>query len=137
MTASVELTQQEPTLRLMAMTADTNATGDIFGGWIMAQVDIAGAIAASRHAQGRVVTVAVNAFQFHQPVFVGDIVSFYARVIRVGNTSITTEIEVFVERNANDPVHLRVTEAQLTYVAIDEQRKPRPVRHRHSNSGPS
>ena len=125
---SATLPKREPTLRLMAMNTDTNASGDIFGGWIMAQVDIAGAIEASRCAHGRVVTVAVNAFHFHHPVYVGDVVSFYARVIKIGNTSLTAEIEVFVERNADQPVHLRVTEAQLTYVAIDAQRRPRPVR---------
>lgn len=120
--------QREPTLRLMAMPTDTNAAGDIFGGWIMAQADIAGAIEACRYAQGPVVTVAVNAFRFHQPVYVGDVVSFYAHVVKTGTTSITSEIEVFVERNASDPIQVRVTEARLTYVAIDEQRRPRPLR---------
>lgn len=119
--------QREPTLRLMAMPTDTNGAGDIFGGWIMAQVDIAGAIEACRCAHGPVVTVAVNAFRFHQPVYVGDVVSFYAHVVKIGTTSITCDIEVFVERNTSDPMQLRVTEARLTYVSIDEQRRPRPV----------
>ena len=120
-----------PTLRLLATPTDTNAAGDIFGGWIMAQVDIAGAVAAYRRARGRVVTVAVNAFQFHHPVFVGDLVSFYAHVVRVGKTSLTVEVEVFAERDrgGGDPEHVcqRVTEATLTYVAVDSDRRPRPV----------
>ncbi|MDH5378544.1 MAG: acyl-CoA thioesterase [Gammaproteobacteria bacterium] len=118
---------KQPVIRLAPMPADTNAAGDIFGGWIMSQVDIAGSIAAARRADGRVVTVAVNEFQFHQPVFVGDLVSCYADVVRVGRTSITTFIEVFVERKKKQDEVIKVTEATVTYVAVDKQRKPRPV----------
>jgi len=116
-----------PTTRMLAMPTDTNATGDIFGGWIMSQVDIAGAIVAFDRARGRVVTVAVNSFQFHAPVFVGDIVTCYAQVVRVGNTSLTVSVEVYAERGRDPLQCVRVTEAILTYVAVDENRKPRPV----------
>jgi acyl-CoA thioesterase YciA len=118
---------KQPTLRVVPMPADSNQHGDIFGGWIMAQVDIAGGVAASRHARGRVATVAVNAFTFKQPVFIGDVVSFYADIVRVGNTSITVFVEVFAQRNPADIETVRVTEATVTYVATDKQRKPRPV----------
>ena len=118
---------RQPTIRVLAMPTDTNTAGDIFGGWIMAQVDIAGSIAATRRARGRVVTVAVNEFQFHKPVYVGDLVSCYADVVRVGNTSLTVFVEVFAERNREMGAAVKVTEATLTYVALDEQRKPRPV----------
>jgi acyl-CoA thioesterase YciA len=106
-------------LRVTPMPADVNANGDIFGGWVMAQVDIAGGIAAARRARGRVVTVAVNAFQFKQPVSVGDVVSFYTRVESTGRTSVTVHVEVIAERNPAAPVTVKVTEATLTYVAID------------------
>ncbi len=117
----------QPTTRLLAMPTDTNAAGDIFGGWIMSQVDIAGAICAFQHASKRVVTVAVNAFQFRQPVYVGDIVSCYTRVAKVGNTSITVEVEVFAERARNPDDRHKVTEASLTYVALDEAGRPTAV----------
>lgn len=120
-------TDREPTTRLVPMPSDTNAAGDIFGGWIMSQVDIAGSIEAIRRAKGRVVTVAVNEFQFHQPVFVGDLVSFYATVKKVGRTSITVFVEVFAERRQKVGDCAKVTQATLTYVAIDENRKPRAV----------
>lgn len=122
-----ELPDRPPTLRVLAMPTDTNASGDIFGGWIMSQVDIAGSIAAFRRAKGRVVTVAVNSFQFHQPVYVGDLVSCYADVARVGRTSLTVHVEVYAERNRQVEECIKVTEATLTYVAIDTHRKPRPV----------
>lgn len=108
-------------LRVVPMPADVNSNGDIFGGWVMAQVDIAGGIAAARRARGRVATVAVNAFQFRQPISVGDVVSFYASIERVGTTSVTVHVEVIAERNPAQPVVVKVTEASLTYVAIDEQ----------------
>ena len=117
---------REVTMRVMPMPADANHTGDIFGGWIMAQVDIAGAVPAMRVAQGRVATVAVNSFVFKQPVFVGDIVSLYADVVRTGRTSITVSVEVYAQhRSAADAA--KVTEAVLTYVAVDENRRPRVV----------
>ena len=122
------LPTDQPATRVMATPQDANAGGDIFGGWIMSQVDIAGSIAAFRRARGRIVTVAVNAFQFHKPVLVGDLVSFYAAVTRVGRSSITVEVKVYAERMRNGAVScIHVTEATLTYVAIDENRKPRTV----------
>jgi acyl-CoA thioesterase YciA len=123
-----ELPQGEmPVLRIVPMPADTNAHGTIFGGWVMAQVDIAGSIPAWDRAQGPVVTIAVNSFVFREPVFVGDLVSFYARVLKVGKTSITVDVEVFSQRGRSRSEVVKVTEAQLTYVAVDERRQPRPV----------
>ena len=116
-----------PALRVMPMPADANQNGDIFGGWIMAQVDIAGGIAAGRLARGRITTVAVNSFQFKQPVLIGDVLSFYADVLRIGNTSITVDVQVFAERKPSDPKVVKVTEATLTYVAIDAAGRPRSV----------
>jgi acyl-CoA thioesterase YciA len=118
---------REPTLRVVPMPADVGYGGDIFGGWIMAQVDIAGSIPAIRRAQGRVATVAVNSFQFRQPVFVGDVVSFYAGIVKVGRTSITVNVEVYAQRNPVEEECVRVTEATLTYVAVDSGRRPRVV----------
>ena len=117
----------ELVLRVVPMPADVNANGDIFGGWLMAQADVAGAILPARLARGRIATVAVNQFLFKQPVSVGDVVSFYARIERVGRTSITAHVEVYAERNPADPQVVKVTEATLTYVAIDKDGKPRPV----------
>lgn len=114
-----------PTLRVMPMPADANIHGDVFGGWIMAQVDIAGAIPAMRRANGRVGTVAVNSFVFKQPVFVGDLLSFYATIVRTGNTSVTVNVEVYAERNRLQSEVVKVTEATLTYVAVGEDRRPR------------
>ncbi len=123
-----ELPQGEmPVLRIVPMPADTNAHGTIFGGWVMAQVDIAGSIVAFRRARGRVVTVAVNSFEFHQPVFVGDLISCYAEVTRIGRTSLSVRVEVYAERNRQQDECIKVTEATLTFVAVDEQRKPRVV----------
>jgi acyl-CoA thioesterase YciA len=112
-------------LRMMPMPADANGNGDIFGGWIMAQVDIAGAVLPARVARGRIATVAVNQFIFKQPVSVGDLLSFYASVERIGRTSITVHVEVWAERNPAAPEQVKVTEANLTYVAIDMQGRPR------------
>ena len=117
---------REPTLRVVPMPSDANYTGDIFGGWIMSQVDIAGAIPAIELAKGRVATVAVNSFVFKQPVMIGDVVSFYAKVVRVGRTSITVDVEVYARRRELSEV-VKVTEATLTYVAVDNERRPRPV----------
>jgi acyl-CoA thioesterase YciA len=120
-----------PVLRIVPMPADTNAQGTIFGGWVMAQVDIAGSIPAWDRAMGPVVTVAVNSFVFREPVFVGDLVSFYARVCKVGRTSITVDVEVFAQRGRQGRSEaVKVTEAQLTYVAIDAERRPRPIAER-------
>ncbi len=119
--------ERHPTLRVMPMPADTNSVGDIFGGWIMSHVDVAGAIAAARRANGRVVTVAVNALAFKKPVMVGDVVSFYAEVVHVGRTSITVKVDVYAERRLEAHECVKVTEAELTYVAIDDDRRPRVV----------
>ncbi|MEE9551981.1 MAG: acyl-CoA thioesterase [Gammaproteobacteria bacterium] len=127
MTTNVELPDQQPAIRVVAMPKDTNAGGSIFGGWIMSQVDIAGSIAALERAKGRVVTVAVNSFEFHQPVFVGDLISCFADVIKTGRTSITVKVEVYAQRNPSEVQTVKVTEAELTYVALDENRKPRAV----------
>ena len=121
------LPQREPTIRVAAMPSDANYTGDIFGGWLMGQVDIAGSIPALHRAKGRVATVAVNSFVFKQPIFVGDVVSFYTRIVKVGTTSITVEVEVYAQRDPAKPVCVKVTEATLTYVAVGEDRKPRVV----------
>jgi acyl-CoA thioesterase YciA len=117
----------ELVLRVMPMPADANANGDIFGGWIMAQVDLAGAVLPARIAKGRLATVAVNEFLFKQPVSIGDLLSFYARVERIGNTSVTVHVEVYAERNPAAPQVVKVTEANLTYVAIDMEGRPRPI----------
>src|SRR5450830_1108715 len=116
-----------PQLRVMPMPADANVYGDVFGGWIMALVDIAGSLPATRRANGRVATVSVNSFLFKNPVFVGDILSFYADIVKVGTTSITVYVEVYAERNRLQACTVKVTEATLTYVATDSNRKPRPV----------
>lgn len=130
MAETAQLPNRHATLRLVPMPKDTNTAGDVFGGWVMSQVDIAGSIAASRRAKGRTVTVAVNAFSFKAPVFVNDVVSFYADVVKVGTTSITVNVEVYVERGLRSPKPgevVKVTEAILTYVAVDENRQKRPV----------
>jgi len=116
-----------PALRVVPMPADSNHNGDIFGGWIMAQVDVAGGIVAGRVARGRVATVSVNSFVFKQPVQIGDVLSLYADVQRIGNTSITVDVQVFAERGREEAKVVKVTEAVLTYVAIDLKGKPRPV----------
>ncbi len=118
---------KELVMRVLPMPADSNANGDIFGGWIMAQVDLAGSVLPVRIAKGRVTTVAVNQFVFKQPVSIGDLLSFYATVERVGNTSITVHVEVYAERNPADVQVVKVTEANLTYVAIDREGKPRQI----------
>ena len=114
-------------LRVMPMPADANGNGDIFGGWIMAQVDLAGAVLPARIAKGRIVTVAVNQFVFKQPVSIGDLLSFYARVERIGRTSVTVNVEVYAERDPANLHVVKVTEANLTYVAIDRDGQPRPI----------
>ena len=117
----------ELVMKVIPMPADVNANGDIFGGWVMAQVDLAGSVLPARHVQGRMATVAVNEFIFKHPVRVGDILSFYASIQRIGRTSITIQVEVFAERYDAQGQYLKVTEANLTYVAIDEQGRPRPI----------
>jgi acyl-CoA thioesterase YciA len=127
MSRPFDFPDRQPVLRVMPMPADANCHGDVFGGWIMAQVDIAGSVLASLRAGGRVATVAVNSFVFKQPVFVGDLLSFYADIVRVGHTSLTLSVEVFAQRARLDEGIVRVTEATLTYVATDDQRKPREI----------
>ena len=114
-------------MRVMPMPADANGNGDIFGGWIMAQVDVAGSILPARIAKGRIATVAVNQFIFKQPVSIADLLSFYARVERIGTTSVTVNVEVYAERNPANLHVVKVTEANLTYVAIDRDGRPRPI----------
>jgi len=118
---------RSPTLRVVPMPSDANYAGDIFGGWIMSQVDIAGSIPAIRLARGRVATVAVNSFVFKKPVMIGDVVSFYAEVAKVGRTSITVDVEVYAQRRRMQEECVKVTEATLTYVAVDDQGRPRVV----------
>ncbi len=123
----MRLPDKEPVLRVVPLPADVNQFGDIFGGWVMSQVDIAGGVVAMRRARGRVATVAVNSFVFKQPVLIGDQVSFYATITRVGRTSITVDVEVYAQRNPSDMVCVKVTEASLTYVATGADREPREV----------
>lgn len=118
---------KELVLKVIPMPADCNANGDIFGGWVMAQVDLAGSVLPARRAQGRMATVAVNEFIFKQPVRIGDLLSFYSEITRVGRTSITVRVEVYAERMRSQGSYTKVTEAQLTYVAIDENGKPRQL----------
>lgn len=124
---STTLPQRHATLRVVAMPSDCSYTGDVFGGWIMAQVDIAGSLPAISLARGRVATVSVNSFIFKQPLFVGDVVSLYADIVKVGRTSITVNVEVYAQRDPVKPTCVKVTEATLTYVAVGEDRKPRVV----------
>jgi len=119
--------EKSPALRVMAQPTDANIHGDVFGGWIMAQVDIAGSIPATQRANGRVATVAVNSFLFKQPVFVGDLLSFYADIVKTGNTSITVSVEVYAQRMRLSEAIVKVTEATLTYVATGDDRKPRQL----------
>lgn len=120
-------TDKELVLRVIPMPADVNGNGDIFGGWVMAQVDLAGAVLPGRLAQGRLATVAVKEFVFKQPVRVGDLLSFYAEIVRIGRTSITVDVEVYAQRLQPTEQVVKVTEATLTYVATDANGNPRPV----------
>ena len=125
--SGVQLPPGIPALRVTPMPADANANGDIFGGWIMSQVDIAGSVPAARRARGRIATVAVNSFVFKQPVLVGDLVSFYATIEKTGRTSITVSVEVYAQRNPDQEITVKVTEASLTYVAVGPDRRPREL----------
>ena len=120
-------TDKDLVLKVIPMPADCTANGDIFGGWVMAQVDLAGSVLPARHVRGRMATVAVNEFIFKQPVRVGDILSFFSHVTRIGNTSITVQVEVYAERFRSQGQYVKVTEASLTYVAIDDQGKPTAI----------
>lgn len=130
MATELELPQRQPTLRVMPQVKDTNPNGDIFGGWVMSQVDLAAGACAARVAQGRAVTVAVNSFQFKQPIAVGDVVSFYAEVVKTGRTSVTVDVQVFAERfhgGQGRCTVVKVTEAVLTFVAIGEDGEKREL----------
>lgn len=118
---------KQPAIKLVTMPKDSNGGGSVFGGWIMANVDMAGSIPAVERARGRVATVAVNSFEFHEPVLVGDVVSYFAEVIRTGRSSITVKVEVYAERNPAEKQTIKVTEAELTYVALNENRVPRQL----------
>jgi acyl-CoA thioesterase YciA len=120
-------TDKELVMKVIPLPADTNANGDIFGGWVMAQVDLAGSVLPARLIRGRMVTVAVNEFLFKQPVRVGDLLSFYSEVLRVGRTSITVKVEVYAERFRAQGQYTKVTEATVTYVAIDDEGRPREI----------
>jgi acyl-CoA thioesterase YciA len=127
MSDDTNLPDKNPTLRVVPMPADANQNGDIFGGWVMSQVDIAGSVPAARRARGRVATVAVNSFLFKQPVLIGDLVSFYAEITHVGRTSVTVDVQVYAERNPDETICVKVTEASLTYVAVGPDRRSRPL----------
>ena len=120
-------TDEELVLKVIPMPADSNANGDIFGGWVMAQVDLAGSVIPARYTQGRMATVAVNEFVFKQPVRVGDILSFFSKLIRIGRTSVTVRVEVYAERSRNQGHYIKVTEASVTYVALDDEGRPRVI----------
>ncbi|MDJ0880955.1 MAG: acyl-CoA thioesterase [Gammaproteobacteria bacterium] len=123
----MQLPDKEPVLRVPAMVSDSNHNGTMFGGWLMAQVDIAGSIPALRYAKGAVVTAAVNSMNFSAPLFISDLVSLYAEISHIGHSSITVEVDVWVERNSADIQTINVANASLVYVAIDEQGKPRSL----------
>jgi len=120
-------TDEELVMKVIPMPADCNANGDIFGGWVMAQVDLAGSVIPARYTQGRMATVAVKEFVFKQPVRVGDILSFFSKVLRIGRTSITVEVSVYAETYRTQGKYAKVTEATVTYVAIDDSGKPREI----------
>ena len=127
-TPAVELpTDEDLVLKVIPMPGDCNANGDIFGGWVMAQVDQAGSVLPARYTKGRMATVAVNEFIFKQPHKVGDILSFFSKVSRIGRTSITVVVTVYAERYFSQGQYAKVTEATLTYVAIDENGRPREI----------
>jgi acyl-CoA thioesterase YciA len=119
-----------PSLRTIAMPADTNANGDIFGGWLLAQMDLAGSVIATKKARTRIATVGIEAMSFHSPVYVGDEVSCYCRIERIGNTSITIHVESWARPRLGDLAH-KVTEGKFTYVAIGEDKKPVPIIRDH------
>lgn len=126
-TNNVYLPNRQPALRVVPFPADLNQAGDVFGGWIMSHVDVAGAIPAMKLSQGRVVTVSVNSFIFKEPISVGDLVSFYAEVIHVGTTSMKVKVEVYAEHDIYHAHVVKVTEAELTYVAVDSEGRKRKI----------
>ena len=126
MTKTSDEPRGELAIRTLAMPADTNPAGDIFGGWLLSQMDIAGGLVAAGRARGRTATVAVEAMAFHRPVFVGDVVCCYGEVVRTGTTSVSVRVEVWAMRRVGDE-RVQVTEGVFTYVAIDETRRPRSL----------
>ena len=116
--------ETEPTVRTVPMPSDVNANGDIFGGWVLSQMDIAGGVLASDRAQGRVVTIAIEAMRFHKPIAVGDIVSLYGKIVEIGRTSVTVHLETWARRNSSGK-EVKVTEGTFVYVAIATDGKPR------------
>jgi acyl-CoA thioesterase YciA len=116
----------QPAIRVSTMPADANAYGDIFGGWLMSQMDLAAGLVAARRAKGRAVTIAMDGMQFHAPVAVGDEVSVFAEIVRVGRSSIVIDVEAWRRARHGEEMQ-KVTQAQFTFVAIDEERRPRPV----------
>jgi len=124
----MDIDSKQPEIRVLPMPSDTNAAGDIFGGWLMSQVDIAGSISAHRYVGNRVVTIAVNEFLFIKPVLVGDLVSIYAEIENVGNTSIRVALTVMAESGRGKDLAEKVAEAVLTYVSIDENKKPKSIK---------
>jgi acyl-CoA thioesterase YciA len=127
MNLPLNLPDAQPALRVIPMPADINPAGDVFGGWVMAQIDMAGAVPAVRRARGRVATIAINGMQFNEPIAVGDRVSLYADIVKVGNSSITVDVQVYAERTPENPTIVKVTEARLTYVAMDKQGNKRQL----------
>ena len=121
-----DLPPGQPALRTIAMPADANPNGDIFGGWLLSQMDLAGSVVAYERASGRIATVAIDAMSFLQPVYVGDLVSCFADVVRVGRTSMQVKVETYVRRRQGNDV-VMVTRGMVTYVAIDAGGRPRPV----------
>ncbi len=127
---------RQPTLRIVPMPADTNAAGHIFGGWIMSQMDIAGSIAAVEYANSRVVTVAVTSMEFHKPVSVGDLISCFAKIEKVGKSSMTIKVEVFAQRNRDAEIQcIKVTEAVMVYVAVHGDGAPKTLPERDPDFG--
>ena len=118
---------REPSIRVIMMPKDTNAYGTIFGGVILSFIDQAGAVEAKRHGAGFIVTVAMREVVFHEPVYVGDLVSFYTRLVKIGRTSITIAVEVFSQPGEGLGKRVRVTEAEVTYVNLDKNRRPVPI----------
>ncbi len=124
------LNLQQPVIRVTMMPRDTNAHGTIFGGVLLSYIDQAGAVEATRHVSQKIVTVAIKEVVFHQPVHVGDVVSFFGSLKRLGRTSITVGIEVYATRLMSEtPEEVKVTEAELTFVAVDEEGRPTPLRN--------
>lgn len=126
-TTAAETARREPAIRVILMPKDTNALGTIFGGVILSYIDLAGAVEAHRHCTGRLVTVAMREVVFHQPVFVGDLVSFYTSTKRLGNTSVTVDVSVEVERGQSGGAKVHVTQAEVVYVHVDQGGRPTPI----------